>query len=56
MGYSCKLTLWPLEDFNEIVKRVIFKLNLVIDDRVVPCDIALIRMAPDLTDDKSTLV
>ena len=46
------LTHWPLGNF----RHVIFKQILVIDGGVISCEIALIWMSVDFTDDQSTLV
>ena len=46
------LSHWPLGNF----RHVIFKWILVIDGWGIPCEIALIWMSPDFTDDQSTLV
>ena len=49
------LTHWPLWYLNEILD-VIFILILVIDGWGIPCEIALIWMSLDFTDDQLTLV
>ena len=49
------LTHWPLGNFNEIL-NVIFKQILAIDGWGICCEIALIWMSLDFTDDQSTLV
>ena len=56
--YTCvnELTHWPLGNLNEIFRHVIFKQILVIDGSVISCEIALIWMSLDFTDDQSTLV
>ena len=51
-----KLTHWPLEDFNETFRWVLFKFILVTDGWSISCGIVLIWMSMDFTDDKSTLV
>ena len=55
---SDNLTLWPLGNFNEIFRYVIFKQMLVIDGWNISCDceIALMWMSLDFTEDQSTLV
>ena len=50
------LTHWPLGNLNEILNFVIFERNLVIAGWGISCEIALIWMSLDLTDDQSTLV
>ena len=49
------LTHWPLGNLNEIL-NVIFKQILVIDGWSICCEIALIWMSLDFTDDQLTLV
>ena len=49
------LTHWPLGNLNEILE-VIFNQILVIDGWGISCEIPLIWMTLDFTDDKSTLV
>ena len=48
----CILTHWPLGNF----RHVSFKQILVIDGWGISCEIALIWMSVDFTDDQSTLV
>ena len=50
------LTHWPLGDFTEIFRKVIFQLILVIDGWSICSKIVLKWIAMDLTDCKSTLV
>ena len=49
------LTHWPLGNLNEILD-VIFKQILVIDGWGISCEIDIIWMSLDFTDDQSTLV
>ena len=49
-----QLTHWPLGNLNGILD--IFKHILVIDEWGISCEIALIWMSLDFTDDQSTLV
>ena len=52
-----ELTCWPLANLNEILyTNVIFKWILVIDGWGITCEIALILMSLDFTDNQSTLV
>ena len=50
------LTHWPLTDLNKIIKRVLFKINSVIDGCGISCEIALRWLSLDVTDDKATLL
>ena len=50
-----RLTHWPLGNLNEILD-IIFKQILVIDSWGIFCEIVLIWMSLDFTDDQSTLV
>ena len=54
--YSKELTHWPLGDFKDIFRKVIFQLTLVIGGWSISCEIVLKWMSMDLTDGKSTLV
>ena len=47
---------WPLGDFKEIFRKVIFQLILVVDGWSISCKMVLKWMPMDLTDSKSTLV
>ena len=51
-----ELTHWPLGNFEWNFRHVIFQQILVIDGSGVSCEIALIWMSLDFTDDQSTLV
>ena len=51
-----QLTHWPLGDFKEIFRKVIFMLILVIDGWSISCKIVLKWMPMDFDDAKSTLV
>ena len=53
---ACKLTHWPLGDFKEIFRKVIFQLILMIDGWNISCKIVLKWMPMDFTNGKSTLV
>ena len=50
------LTHWPLENWKENFRHAIFKQILVIDGWGISCEIVLIWMSLDFTDDQSTLV
>ena len=50
------LTHWPLGNLNGNFRHVIFKQILVIDGWGISCEIALIWMSLDFTDDQSTMV
>ena len=54
-GTSQNLTRWPLRNLNAILD-VIFKHILVIDGWGIPCEIALIWISLDFTDDQSASV
>ena len=54
-GMLITLTLWPL-GFEWDFRYVIFKWTLVIDGWGISCEVALIWMSLDFTDDQSTLV
>ena len=53
---SSQLTHWPPGKFEWNFRHVIFKQILVIDGWGISCEIALIWMSLDFTDDQSTLV
>ena len=53
---TIQLTHWPLGNFNDILKYLIFQIISMIDGWDISCEIALRWMSLDLTDDKSTLV
>ena len=50
------LTHWPLGNLNEIFRHVIFRHNLVVGGWGISCEIALVWMSLDFTDDQSKLV
>ena len=50
------LTHWPLGNLNEIFRHVIFRQNLVVGGWGISCEIALVWMSLDFTDDQSKLV
>ena len=54
--FNNTLTHWPLGKFEWNFRYVIFKWILMIDGWGVSCEVALIWMSLDLTDDQSTLV
>ena len=51
IGIYCMLTRWPLEDLNEILRKVIFKLNLTIGGGGISCEITLGGLSLDFTND-----